>query len=179
MWTGSGYGCDNWVDFRMEKPGDAAILDGVKSVEVRSWVPSVTVVKPGQRILIHASAEASTYHGVLPVDWLQKVKLTGGAILGIATYTGCIHYRTVDEFRIDCLFHFNEWSDYREGLVGWGLIDPLWLPDPVPFKGQLGFFNAPWIPGVCRVCGCTEDRACEGGCSWKDDTKTICTRCAP
>lgn len=32
-------------------------------------------------------------------------------------------------------------------------------------------------PGTCRVCSCTEDHACEGGCSWADKTKTICTRC--
>lgn len=34
----------------------------------------------------------------------------------------------------------------------------------------------------CRACGCTEDRACEGGCAWviedgaEDD---ICTKCDP
>ncbi len=32
-------------------------------------------------------------------------------------------------------------------------------------------------PGVCRECGCTEEHACEGGCSWADDTKTICSAC--
>ena len=28
----------------------------------------------------------------------------------------------------------------------------------------------------CRVCGCSESRACEGGCLWA--TKTLCSRCA-
>lgn len=32
--------------------------------------------------------------------------------------------------------------------------------------------------GTCRVCGCTEDAACPGGCSWADKTKTLCSRCA-
>jgi hypothetical protein len=32
-------------------------------------------------------------------------------------------------------------------------------------------------PGVCRVCGCTELRACPGGCCWADPEHTICSRC--
>lgn len=31
--------------------------------------------------------------------------------------------------------------------------------------------------GKCRICGCTEDRACEGGCSWADEAQTLCTNC--
>jgi len=33
------------------------------------------------------------------------------------------------------------------------------------------------IKGTCRVCGCTEERACPGGCAWADATETLCTRC--
>jgi len=33
-------------------------------------------------------------------------------------------------------------------------------------------------PGVCRECGCTEDSACEGGCRWEDEERTICSACA-
>jgi hypothetical protein len=39
--------------------------------------------------------------------------------------------------------------------------------------------------GVCRICGCTEEdcRLCIEAtgepCSWADDTRTICSRCAP
>lgn len=29
---------------------------------------------------------------------------------------------------------------------------------------------------VCRVCGCTWDNACEGGCYWVEDN--LCSRCA-
>lgn len=28
---------------------------------------------------------------------------------------------------------------------------------------------------VCRVCGCTDERACEGGCRWVDID--LCSRC--
>lgn len=33
-------------------------------------------------------------------------------------------------------------------------------------------------PGTCRICSCTEDQACAGGCSWADESNTICSRCA-
>lgn len=32
--------------------------------------------------------------------------------------------------------------------------------------------------GVCRVCGCTNDRACEGGCTWANHGRTVCSACA-
>lgn len=31
-------------------------------------------------------------------------------------------------------------------------------------------------PRKCRVCGCTDDRACEGGCHWVEDD--LCSTCA-
>lgn len=30
---------------------------------------------------------------------------------------------------------------------------------------------------VCRVCGCTWDNACQGGCYWVEED--LCSRCAP
>lgn len=30
----------------------------------------------------------------------------------------------------------------------------------------------------CRICGCTNDRACIGRCGWADKRHTVCTRCA-
>lgn len=35
------------------------------------------------------------------------------------------------------------------------------------------------VRGVCGVCGCTENKACPGGCAWTDKTKTLCTLCGP
>jgi len=36
-------------------------------------------------------------------------------------------------------------------------------------------------PGACIVCGCTEDRACAGGCAWRAGFAlaglAVCTRC--
>lgn len=33
------------------------------------------------------------------------------------------------------------------------------------------------VPGICRICGCTEAFACKGGCSWIDEERTLCNRC--
>jgi hypothetical protein len=34
--------------------------------------------------------------------------------------------------------------------------------------------------GKCRVCGCTDEQACPGGCAWAPGTRrTLCTSCAP
>lgn len=32
-------------------------------------------------------------------------------------------------------------------------------------------------PGTCIACGCTEDAACEGGCSWVNKQETRCSAC--
>jgi hypothetical protein len=31
--------------------------------------------------------------------------------------------------------------------------------------------------GVCRECGCTDERACPGGCIWVEPN--LCSRCVP
>lgn len=35
------------------------------------------------------------------------------------------------------------------------------------------------VSGVCRVCGCTDLEACDGGCSWVDAAHTLCSECEP
>ena len=35
----------------------------------------------------------------------------------------------------------------------------------------------PRFYGTCARCGCTDERACEGGCSWADREHTVCTEC--
>jgi hypothetical protein len=44
-------------------------------------------------------------------------------------------------------------------------------------RKQVASTPAP-VHGVCRVCGCTDERACEGGCYWVDDEHTLCSQCA-
>ncbi|HEV7405206.1 MAG TPA: hypothetical protein VGO11_19840 [Chthoniobacteraceae bacterium] len=32
-------------------------------------------------------------------------------------------------------------------------------------------------PGTCAECGCTDARACAGGCSWVNEQRTVCSSC--
>jgi len=33
------------------------------------------------------------------------------------------------------------------------------------------------MPGVCRICRCTEMAACPSGCAWASKTQTLCSAC--
>jgi hypothetical protein len=33
--------------------------------------------------------------------------------------------------------------------------------------------------GRCRLCGCTDEYACPGGCSWANQQQTLCSACVP
>jgi len=47
----------------------------------------------------------------------------------------------------------------------------------VPIRGYQRLFEVPdEILRVCRVCGCSEYNACEGGCFWVE--KDLCSECA-
>lgn len=48
---------------------------------------------------------------------------------------------------------------------------PAWLRD------RLAIGLASPIGGVCLQCGCTDEHACEDGCSWVDESHTRCSAC--
>ena len=50
-------------------------------------------------------------------------------------------------------------------------------PMPRPAVVSATFARVVPSPGTCMVCGCTDDRACPGGCSWVDERQTICSAC--
>lgn len=39
-------------------------------------------------------------------------------------------------------------------------------------------FVPPPVPPVCRICRCTDDRACPGGCCWVEDPSGIGALCS-
>jgi len=54
-------------------------------------------------------------------------------------------------------------------------------PQGSVFIGRSDFTEARYCPGcaasirICRVCGCTEEVACEGGCWWIE--RDLCSNC--
>lgn len=51
--------------------------------------------------------------------------------------------------------------------------------DPKPFLAAAKERLTKPKAGTCSECGCTENDACEDGCSWANQEKTLCTSCAP
>lgn len=67
----------------------------------------------------------------------------------------------------------------RNAAQAWALLRspssscPAWLVFCIE-KGK-----AVRLRGTCRECGCTDDEACKGGCSWADLNHTLCSNCVP
>jgi hypothetical protein len=38
-------------------------------------------------------------------------------------------------------------------------------------------YKAKYEQGVCRFCGCIDNKACPGGCVWMDKAHTLCSVC--
>lgn len=84
-------------------------------------------------------------------------------------------------------------GDYSDGRYAFRLDDVVQLPQPIEAKGALGLWDVPpdlvdelalqvarghdvaaGLP-ACEECGCTENGACEGGCSWVKPR--LCSSC--
>ncbi|WP_168712503.1 ASCH domain-containing protein [Streptomyces sp. A1277] len=121
----------------IRQPWAAAIAHGTKRTENCSWpVPSKHL---GARILIHAAADKDRTRrpshecprvltdniGIWPDD--------RSAILAVATLTEC---------------HFGQGPDCctpwgMQGYFHWTLANVIALPEPIPAKGDLGFWTPP------------------------------------
>jgi hypothetical protein len=56
--------------------------------------------------------------------------------------------------------------------------------DPADYELDPDFvFDGLFLHNACEMCGCTEQEACAGGCSWSErfliEKRWICSRCAP
>lgn len=67
-----------------------------------------------------------------------------------------------------------EASTIRDAAIDRGLD-----PDEAEAEARKVMGNMYRAAGVraCRVCGCTDDEACEGGCGWVEDD--LCSECVP
>ena len=109
----------------IRQPWSGAIAHGSKRVENRSW--KLPAKYEGARILIHAGAQPDR-HAQVYGDHLDVYS----AIVAAATITEC-HFSVAGT----CCGPWGEERTYH-----WTLTDVIALPDPVPAKGQLGF----WTP---------------------------------
>lgn len=128
----------------IHQPWAYLIAAGHKDVENRGWHMGIT-----GRIYIHASkkeaprdnfayafALVKTLHGAADASIIEKnyhLFKAFGAIIGEATIVECRH-RELGE--CGC---FSMWHEV--GQYGFYLKDPVLYDRPIPYRGQLGFFE--------------------------------------
>ena len=120
----------------IRQPWAEMIVTGKKSIEIRSWRP-VRMELP-QKILIHAGKKVD--RGAFSTAGVGQ-SLAKGAVIGEVMMVGIRKYELVDQWIEDLDLHRNRQGGFREGLFGYILSEPVKFPAPVPFKGQLGFFE--------------------------------------
>lgn len=176
----------------IRQPWAQLIIDGRKDVENRDWRTRYR----GQ-VWIHAAASnhSDVRNAVDCEFWMAKVGLgrppaikpaQRGAVLGVARLVDCVSSSS------------SPWFIGPHGLV---MADILKFETPIPMKGSLSL----WEPSetqrllvqdaislamferarqariaagretACCGCGCSESRACFGGCEWHSDG--WCTAC--
>jgi hypothetical protein len=116
-----------------------AILDSGKDIENRDWHTNQR-----GRILLHAGKwfneseimqDLRTIQKILGLEepdkeMLKLFKPFGGCLVGIVEIVDCVSESD---------------SPWFFGKYGFVLANPIALPSPIPYKGQLGFFEVPEI----------------------------------
>ena len=121
--------------FSVKQPWAYLLLNGLKDVENRSRPLPDSMV--GQRVLVHTGKQRdrdvvrwTEDFGLPPATALVLTsnKLPTGALVGELTLTSCVE---------------DSDSPWFFGPYGWLVQDPYVYPEPIPYKGQLGFFDVP------------------------------------
>ena len=55
------------------------------------------------------------------------------------------------------------------------MLDTWWAALPSVTKAEIYELTLGDEDERCRFCGCTQNRACEGGCAWLDTNHTVCS----
>jgi len=116
----------------ISQPFADLIISGEKSIELRNWNTNFR-----GEFLIHAPIKIRTKDSKrLKIN----KKLITGAIVGKATLYDVKKYNSVKEVRMDQKFHYAS-KDFYNKKFGFILKNAKPLRIPIPWKGQLGFFE--------------------------------------
>lgn len=158
------------------QPYAELILLGEKRVENRTWPTSHR-----GWIGIHAGKSKAWLKTYSPLPGL----IDFGALVGYAKLAECLSIRALQRVPRT----LNKFSPHAIGPYCWILKDVRRFVNPIAFRGSQGLFEIDDIyldenlfPTVlagprCRVCGCTEQTACDGGCRWVEPD--LCSACVP
>ncbi len=109
------------------RPWPWAIFKAGKDVENRGWTPSMSQLKPGDWIAIHAGVKWDNDAAVFYVpDAPPKAQHPSAVIVGLVRYTG---------FTEACP------SPWFFGPYGWQWDKAIELAEPIPHNGALGLWT--------------------------------------
>ena len=114
------------------QPFAELIIKNKKTIELRTWNTKIR-----GEFLIHAPIK------IRKEDYKKlkiKEKLTTGAIIGKAELYDVKKYESIEEIQNDKNKHFST-RNFQEKTFGFILKNSKPLRIPIPWKGQLGFFN--------------------------------------
>ena len=114
------------------QPFAKLIIQDKKTIELRNWNTNYR-----GEFLVHAPIK------IRKEDCIKlkiNEKLTTGAIIGKAEIYDVKKYQSTKEIQNDKNKHFSS-KKFQEKMYGFILKNPKPLRIPIPWKGQLGFFN--------------------------------------
>ena len=115
----------------IRQPWAGAILAGLKTIETRTWATAYR-----GPLLIHAGKKPMDRETALATaHWAQGTPDVWGhgLILGRVELLDCRPMVPADEVAAGCEFY--------PGAVAWVLANPVILPEPWEYKGELGLFE--------------------------------------
>lgn len=129
------------------QPWASLVVLGAKRIETRHW--STNYRGP---LLIHAAKRKTELYMVEFANFAAALEpLKGniplGAILGTVDLIDCRGTESFsDEELYECRNGIIGWSEaqfgnFSEGRFGWVMANPKMFAEPIPYKGQQGFFE--------------------------------------
>jgi hypothetical protein len=116
----------------IRQPWSSLIMDGEKTIEVRSWEP-----KHLGWVIVHAGRNVdpdACKHFETTASTLQL-----GKVLGAVHLTSS--FRFTEELWNELQAEHCEFSSYDPKFFGWRIRDPIKLNSPATWSGKLGMFD--------------------------------------
>ena len=115
----------------ISQPFADLVISGKKTIELRSWNTRFR-----GEFLVHAPLKIRADDA----KRLKIKKLVTGAIVGKAELYDVKKYGSVKEIKLDQKFHFAS-KNFQKKTFGFMLKNSKIFRIPIPWKGQLGFFE--------------------------------------
>lgn len=117
----------------LKQPFGQLIVEGRKTIELRIWN-----TKFRGDFLVHASKVP--FKDQYEKFGYEKDSLPLGAIVGQATLVDVKNYQLIEEWKADYPKHLAG-NEFEASDYGFILTNPIKFEKPIPYKGQLQFFE--------------------------------------